>query len=108
MRTRGELSRRNSARASGRTRTRTTRHAHVTGAQVGNQAPPPGAMQMRVAEDAATVHADPAFQQVHSATALVAVGADLRAAEELELRHRSSMYVERAIWFVARRQDSPR
>ena len=56
-------------------------------AKVGREPPDERAVQMPEAEDAATTHAGAALQQVHAATALIAVGGHLRIAEDPELCH---------------------
>ena len=66
---------------------RTALHANGTGAEVGQQSPRPGSVEVAVTENAPTSGADTTFQQVHAPAALIAVGGDLRASENLELRH---------------------
>lgn len=66
---------------------RTTLHAEGFDAEVGDESPPPGAMQMGVAENAPAAHAHTAFEQVNTPATAVTVGRDLGAAEHLERRH---------------------
>jgi hypothetical protein len=47
-------------------------------------------MEVRIAEYPPTARADTAFDQIHAPAAAVTIGADLRAAEYLEFRHRDS------------------
>jgi hypothetical protein len=47
-------------------------------------------MQVREAEDAPASHARAPFQQIDAASALIAVGRELRIAEDPEFRHRWS------------------
>ena len=56
-------------------------------AEVGRESPDEGAVEMPEAQDAAAAHAGTAFEQVHAATALVAVGGQVRVPEDSEFRH---------------------
>ena len=56
-------------------------------AEVGRESPDEGAVEMPEAQDAAAAHAGTAFEQVHAATALVAVGGQVRVPEDSEFCH---------------------
>lgn len=64
-------------------------HAYRRRAQVGEQAPQKGTMQMPVAENAAAARAHSALEEVHPTVTLVAVGGHLRTAKDLVFRHGS-------------------
>src|SRR5687768_11653564 len=84
----------------------TAPHAKDLGAEVRKQSSHERAVQVAVAEDAATAGADAALDQVDSPTALVAVGRDLGAAEELDPGHAQSYPVSVHSGHTARRIDS--
>jgi hypothetical protein len=62
-------------------------------AEVGEEALHEGAVEMPVAQDSAALHTDTALDQVDPSAALVAVGRQFRAAEELELFHDGNLKV---------------
>jgi hypothetical protein len=55
--------------------------------EVGREAPDEGAVEMCEAEDAAAAYARAAFEQIDAATALIAVGGELRIPKDPEFRH---------------------
>jgi hypothetical protein len=63
-------------------------HAERLGAEIREQPSEKRPVQVIVAEDAPTVHAHAAFDQVDASVTLVAVRRDLRAAKEFDLCHR--------------------
>jgi hypothetical protein len=62
-------------------------HAERLRAEVGRESPDEGAVEMPEAQDAAAAYAGTAFEQVHSAAALIAVGGQVRVPEDPEFRH---------------------
>ena len=56
-------------------------------ANIRQQAPQPGAVQVPVAQDSATPRAHPTLEQVDPSATLIAIGGHLRAAKDLVLRH---------------------
>ena len=56
-------------------------------AEVGRESPDEGAVEMPEAQDAAAAYTGAAFEQVHAAATLVAVGGQLRVPEHSEFRH---------------------
>jgi len=57
-------------------------------AEVSGQATEERTVEVGEAEDAATTHARASFEQVDAAPALIAIGRELRIAEDAKFRHR--------------------
>jgi hypothetical protein len=73
-----------------RSNTGSTLHTNRGSSHVRQQSPDPRTVQVVVAKDATALLAHASLQHVHSAMALVALGADLGASKDLELWHRRS------------------
>jgi len=56
-------------------------------AEVRRESPDEGTVEMPEAQDAAAAYAGTAFEHVHAAAALIAVGGQLRVPEDSEFRH---------------------
>ena len=75
-------------------------HAVRCRANICQEAPQPGAVQVPVAQDSAAARAHPTLEQVDPSATLIAIGEHLRTAKDLVLHH--GPYKMRVIMRIAK------